>query len=284
MPDPDLTVIIVSYNSFDTIQRCLDAWLSNPTYPIIVVDNASTDSSASKIRDRYPAVTVMAEPINLGYGRAANRALLQVNTPYALLLNPDILATEEQARQLVERAKALGPELALLAPAVKRKDYTQRGLLKRDWVIGAAMLFNMRVLERVGLFDEEIFLFSEETDLCKRIRAQNLDIYLDTDLFMDHLYKQSSTPSEQIEHLKNWHMGWSRAYYRRKHGLNIGKKAEWRVVANYFLKWLLATNPEKRNLYRARLAGTQAFLRGEPAFLADGQPRELPGASPGPGK
>lgn len=276
MPDQDLTVIIVSYNSFDTIQRCLNDWLSNPSCPIIVVDNASTDGSAGRIRSTYPAVKVLAEPINLGYGRAANRALTQVTTPYALLLNPDIIATEAQARQLVTRAKNLGPELALLAPAVKRKDYTRQGLVERNWVIGAAMLFNMSQLDQVGLFDEKIFLFSEETDLCRRIKTHKLGIFLDTDLYMEHLYKQSSAPSPAIEDLKNWHMGWSRAYYRRKHGLNIGKKAEWRVVASYFIKWLLATKPEKRQLYRARLDGTRAFLRGEPAILANGQPQQLP--------
>lgn len=199
MSDSLLTVIFVSYNSFDTLTNCLGAWLGNPSVRIIVVDNASRDGSAQKIREHYPAVEVLAQQINLGYGRAANRALREVTTPYSLLLNPDIMARESDALALVERMRTLGDDVAVLAPAVRERDYTRTGIVRKPWVIGAAMLFNMRALEAVGLFDENIFLFSEETDLCHRINRQGLAICLDSDLYIRHLSKQSSAPNAAVE-------------------------------------------------------------------------------------
>lgn len=276
MLEQAVTIIIVSYNSFETLQRCLGNWLYSPSCKTIVVDNASTDGSAEKISHHYPAVTLLSENINLGYGRAANRALQEVTTPYALLLNPDIIATEDHVAALVERAQILGNNLAFLAPAVQKKDYTRSGVEQRQWIIGAAMLFNMKVFSEVGFFDENIFLFSEESDLCRRVIKHGFNIYLDTNIFIEHLYRQSSTPSRETERLKNWHMGWSNAYYRRKYGLDTGRKSPLRVATLYFIKSLIATTSQKRLAYRARLAGTLAFLRGKSAFLPDGQPQQLP--------
>lgn len=271
-----LTVIIVSYNSFSALVNCMDEWLKNPGCRILVIDNASSDDSARKISERYPGVEVIAAASNLGYGRGANRGLAEVQTSYALLLNPDINASVQDACCLVESADRMAGEFAVLAPAVTERDFAQQGLQSRQWVIGAAMLFNMEMMAQVGFFDENIFLFSEETDLCRRVVSAGLPIYLDSDIYLRHLLKQSSTPSPAIEHLKNWHMGWSRMYYRRKHGLNVGKKAEWRVLASYWVRSLTSTNPEKRAAHRARFEGSLAFMKGLAAYTLDGKPRQAP--------
>jgi GT2 family glycosyltransferase len=276
MSDSLLTVIFVSYNSFDTLTNCLGAWLGNPSVRIIVVDNASRDGSAQKIREHYPAVEVLAQQINLGYGRAANRALREVTTPYSLLLNPDIMARESDALALVERMRTLGDDVAVLAPAVRERDYTRTGIVRKPWVIGAAMLFNMRALEAVGLFDENIFLFSEETDLCHRINRQGLAICLDSDLYIRHLSKQSSAPNAAVEWMKDWHFAWSNMYVNHKHGLDTGRRRPWRVLLPYALKSLLSANAARRRRNRAKLAGALAWCRGETAFLPDGSPQQSP--------
>lgn len=275
MPNEKITVVIVSYNSYKALVQCMDEWLSKPACRVIIVDNASTDNSAVLLGQRYPSVEVVAESVNLGYGRGANRGFEMVKTPYSLLLNPDIVCSVEKLEQLLSRAESLSNNFAILSPAVTDKDFTQSGLHKKTWVIGAAMLFNMKSMADIGFFDKRIFLFSEETDLCLRVVNANLSIYLDSDIYLNHLLKQSSTPSLAVENLKNWHSGWSKMYYRRKHGLNVGKKAEWRVIFSYFVRYLFATNSLKRLAYRARLAGSLAFILGKQAFYADGSPRTL---------
>ncbi len=268
----DLTIAIISYNSYATIITCLSELIDADQFKIVIIDNASSDASATKLVNRFPNATVIASHINLGYGRAANLALAQCKTPYFLLVNPDLNASTAAVTQLLLAMRQLDKDVALLAPATSSKTFTQRGLLDVQWVIGAAMLFNLETLKAVGHFDEHIFLFSEESDLCKRIVEQGYKIHLYTDLFMEHLYKQSSAPNQQTEALKQWHHGWSRMYYRNKHGLDHGRYNPYKVTVLYLLKHLFALTRSKRLRYKYCFMGCVAFLRGKPAFTASGQP------------
>jgi len=83
-----LTIIIVSFNSSDSIFLNQKELLLSEKYPAIVLDNASPDDSGAILRKQFPMVDVVTLPTNWGYGRAANIGLRQVKTPYALLLNP----------------------------------------------------------------------------------------------------------------------------------------------------------------------------------------------------
>ncbi|NVD35546.1 glycosyltransferase family 2 protein [Marinobacter lutaoensis] len=268
-----VTVAIVSYNSYDTIRNCMSDLIQSQAYPITIVDNASPDQSAQKLKSRYPHITVIESSRNLGYGGAANLALARATTPFVLLVNPDLKLTVEAVGRLESVVNKKNVNATLLAPAVQKKDHIRQGLVKRRWVIGAAMLFDMSRLKKIGFFDEKIFLFSEETDLCFRIRKAGQEIILDTDTYIEHLSGRSSTPSPVIEDLKNWHFGWSQLYFHDKHGLATGKKNPYRVSILYFIKSLVSLKAEKRVQYKARFLGARAYLRGEPAILPDGTPQ-----------
>lgn len=272
-----VTIIIVSYNSAEVISRCQHQLLSSGQYRIIVVDNASKDGSAETLKEKYPDVELISLPINIGYGRAANRGLQQVETPFALLLNPDLFVTPVDIQKLLEVARAHQGEATIFAPAVKEKDYLKKGLVARDWVIGAAMLFDMKLLNPVGLFDENIFLFYEEKDLCYRVRSSGGQILLDSNLYMEHLKGQACSPNSAVDDLKNWHVGWSSFYYLSKHNLQQGKHRPGVLIARYILKAFLSRDPSKRKKFQARLKGIKAFLKGEKAFLETGYPRALRG-------
>ncbi|MDY0005789.1 MAG: glycosyltransferase family 2 protein [Spongiibacteraceae bacterium] len=279
MTAPDrslLTIGIVSYNSHQVLSACMQELLGKPQYRTLIIDNASTDQSAARLQAMFPDIEVIPLPHNIGYGRAANVGIAEAKTKYFLLLNPDLQITTADIDRLFDRALSLGEDVALLAPAVERRDYLQQGLLDRDWVIGAAMLFNLTALSPLGLFDENIFLFSEETDLCIRIRRAGLRIALDSDLFVNHLYRQSTPSSPEIEELKNWHIAWSNCYVLSKHGLATGKKHPYRLLVIYLVKMLTSTSRFKRVRYRTRLSGTWAFISGQSAFLPDGTAQHAP--------
>jgi len=214
-------------------------------------------------------------PTNIGYGRAANIALAKVKTPYAMLLNPDLHATPELIEKLLVHAQNAS-QAAIIAPTVKTKDLdrVQSGSVR--WVSGAAMLFNMALMKNVGWFDENIFLFSEETDLCRRTRTAGYDILRIQDIYMQHLKGKSSLPNPQVEYMKNWHVGWSHAYYCTKHNLAIGKSHPARSIVQYRIKACFAFDPIKRTKYTARADGISAFMGGEKAFLPDGTPQASP--------
>ena len=89
----DVTVVVVSYNSRDWLERCLTpvAIQSGDVsgLEVIVVDNASADGSASFVRERFPAVTVIESPVNLGFGAGCNRAFAVARGRTIILVNPD---------------------------------------------------------------------------------------------------------------------------------------------------------------------------------------------------
>jgi GT2 family glycosyltransferase len=88
----DLSVVIASYNTKEITKRCLIAVLSQTEgleYEIIVVDNASSDGSAEMIEHEFPAVKLIRNRENLGFGTAQNIGLCQARGKYLLVLNSD---------------------------------------------------------------------------------------------------------------------------------------------------------------------------------------------------
>lgn len=119
---PDLSVCVVSYNTRDLLQTCLDALFATlssggPRAQVWVVDNGSSDGSAQLVRGHYPAARLIECGDNLGFARASNRCLARSEGRYVLLLNSDAIVQTGAVRQLFEfmenhpRAGLVGPQL-----------------------------------------------------------------------------------------------------------------------------------------------------------------------------
>lgn len=267
-----ITIIIVSFNSSSILQRCLGELIREHHYPVIIIDNASRDNSASEIEKAFVLAKTVRLPVNIGYGRAANVGLKEVQTPYALLINPDLIATTNQIKQLLNHALTDHSNTAIWGPASDNLDYTHEPPKSVQWVSGCAMLLNMEKLNKIGLFDENIFLFFEETDLCTRAINAGFKVQHCRDVFFDHLKGASSTPIRSIEALKEWHYAWSRCYYFSKHEPNNVKRTPQSQYAQYRRKALYALTPKKRRKYRLQAKGAKAFLTGIKAFNENGLP------------
>lgn len=266
-----LTYITISFNSGTVIQRCLGPILSDLGERAgIIVDNASTDESPIILKESFPECRMMQLEQNIGYGRGANVALHKAETKYALLINPDLQVTIDQVAALVNKAEK-HTNGAIFAPATQKK-HQELGKepIMQEFIHGSCMLFNVERIREVGLFDENIFLFSEESDLCARCTQAGFDLILFPDIYVNHLKGESSGESKALTYMRGWHFAWSRSYYFQKHGLDAGRNSLNRRLFVYWYKSLLATNPDKRIKYRAHLAGATAFKRGEAAFNPDG--------------
>src|SRR5262249_46568977 len=206
---PDVTVIVVSYNTahlLDQMFTALDAARAALKLQVIVVDNASRDNSLEILRTYYPNAELIENKSNVGFARANNQALPRARGRYVLLLNTDALVSADTLQKTVDfmdahpRSGVLGVKLVepdgSLQPSCRyfptpwNVFLTTTGLNRFfpgarlvddmswdhasprecDWVPGCYYLVRRQVIERVGLFDPRYFLYYEEVDHCRAVR------------------------------------------------------------------------------------------------------------------
>jgi len=212
--DPPVSVIIVSYNCRDYLDRCLAALAEHAgmEHEVIVVDNASTDGTVETLRQRWPAVRWLVNRDNAGFARANNQGFAIARSPYWFVLNPD---TEVRAGALPALLAYLEakPRVAVVGPEVERpeggfersagfvptlsRECVETFLLFRlgargtslrgpvfgptpvEWLSGCAILVRAAAAREVGVFDERFFMYSEDLDWCYRFgRAGWSVVYL----------------------------------------------------------------------------------------------------------
>lgn len=189
------TVVIVSHNNAATLAQCIQAARSAGAVQTVVVDNASSDTSAA-IAAALGA-TVVPNKKNMGFATAANQGALLANTPYLLFLNPDTVlapsAITETIRYVEKHPNVDVIGLALTDPKTghieadsfgqfptlwqlfSRKLFpplplNNKGAIPVDWVSGGALMIRHRVWQEVKGFDPGFFLYWEDVDLCRRVK------------------------------------------------------------------------------------------------------------------
>lgn len=185
-----LSVIIVNYNTADMIEGCLDSIRSqlDERIEVIVVDNASSDSSREKIRASYPWVKLIINRKNVGFAKANNQGYSICQGRFLFFLNPDTVMQKNCFRAILtymDRNKHIGlagtfvsdittnhhPTIEYTYPGHRYARKELRGLPgKIAWVLGASMIVRAQVFQETGGFDERYFLYSEDIDLCLTVR------------------------------------------------------------------------------------------------------------------
>lgn len=100
-----LTLVIINWNARDHLRRCLGA-AHSLGYPIIVVDNASSDGSREMVAEHFPAVTLLASDVNLGFAGGVNAGVRATASPWVLILNPDVAVTPDGLEGLLREGTA----------------------------------------------------------------------------------------------------------------------------------------------------------------------------------
>jgi GT2 family glycosyltransferase len=195
---PDVSVSLVNTNSRELLLACLES-LEGTDVEIVVLDNASEDGSAAAVRERFPAVHVIEQRHRAGFGANHNTVIRATTGRFVFVLNEDTTSEDWGFERMVAhldanpRVAALGPRLvypdgrpqasawrfpsppnaALGLLTLGRAGVVQSGGSETrdvDWAMAAALLVRREALDEVGLFDEEFFIYSEETDLSRRLR------------------------------------------------------------------------------------------------------------------
>jgi len=199
----DVSVVVVTYNSSQWIERCLE---SVRDYETIVVDHGSTDGTVELVRRRFPEAHVIEEE-NLGMGGGNNAGMRLASGRYFLLLNSDAWLVGDGAEQLAGFADQ-HPDAAVVGPRLLNPDgslqrsarafptlwrlateylflrklapgsrllngfyaggFAHDEVREAEFLMGACLLVRREAVTAVGPLDESFFLFSEETDWCFR--------------------------------------------------------------------------------------------------------------------
>ncbi|UZN01942.1 glycosyltransferase family 2 protein [Cellulomonas sp. S1-8] len=121
-PEPDVTVVTVTYDAAGLVRTCLDSLaaqrLDGVRMAVVVVDNASSDGTAEVVADEYPEVRLVRSARNLGFAGGNNLALRQVRSPYVVLVNNDAVIAPDAVWALVRAMDAAPDDVAAMAATV----------------------------------------------------------------------------------------------------------------------------------------------------------------------
>jgi GT2 family glycosyltransferase len=140
-----------------------------------------------------------------------------------------------------------------------------------DYIKGFAMFFNKNKFSQIDYFDENIFLYLEEIDLCKRLNFLNEKIYLIYNAKIKHLGGKSHGEkfNLEIEISRNWHWMWSKFYFTKKH---FGVLKAYNATILFFFKSILKMifflffNKQKFLINKARFLGLLNSYLGKKSF------------------
>lgn len=269
---------------------------------VIVVDSASADGSADMVRAEFPHVRLMACETNVGFSKGNNLGFAAAQGEYLLCLNPDTEIVGAALQQMVTHLQT-HPEIGVVGPQLRYPDGSVQSSRRRfptlatgffegtlleqwfprnrfasryrmsdqsddvaqevDWLVGAAFLLRREIYRQTGGFDESFFMYSEELDWHKRIKANGWRIvYLPTAQIAHH-ENRSSDQTGALRYIR-FHTSKLR-YFRKHHGRVAAETLRWFLLATYVYqiiaeagKWLVG---HKRALRGPRIKAHWQVLR-----------------------
>lgn len=242
-----VTVIVVNWNGKQHLEDCFSSLLKQdyPALEIIMVDNASNDGSVNFMKEKFPAVQVIQNKTNIGFGSAVNKGISIGKGEYFLFLNNDLFLEPDCISELVKTLEkpdvggaipkilffdkrdtinSFGVDVNYVGIACPRYIYEKDSkFLKEEEVpCGGIFIFHRNSIEKLRGFDESIFFYHEDHDLSWRIRLTGK--------------KLIANPKAVIYHKYHFSRNKDKFYYSEKNRLYL-------LLKNYSLKSLVLISP-----------------------------------------
>jgi N-acetylglucosaminyl-diphospho-decaprenol L-rhamnosyltransferase len=269
----DITIVLISYKSKDKIKNFIKN--ISKKLKIIIIENSQDSKLKNEIR-MYENINIYLKN-NIGYGSAANFAKSKISSKYFLLCNPDIENINNNTIENFYRiAESLYPNFLSLGPSFdKKKKDIKETFKKKDKISGACMFFCSLSFDKLKGFDENIFLYFEEDDLCKRANKLKLFSYELNKVFVEHKVGTSSSNIDEIEkkkikELTLWHFIWSKFYFYKKHkgkilAIILFIPVLIRILFKIFLTKVIFDRENNRK-YKIRLSGLISSILDKKSF------------------
>ena len=271
----NITFIIVSFKSEKIIDDCLKSLPKNSK--IIVIENSNNYNLKKSLELKYDNIEVLISENN-GMGASNNLGILKSETKFAYVLNPDVKFKKDTFENLIAAAIKI-TDFAILTPInsdikfpnfkiLKQNKNINDSIISVDSIDGFSMLINKEKFINQKFFDENIFLYLENDDLCRRVKKNGQKIFVIKNSIIDHKGSSSSSIKNdpEFEYLRNWHWMWSKYYYNKKHyGIFIALiKIFFNLVSAIFkyVFYSLTLNNYKKNIFKMRISGIVNSILG----------------------
>ena len=219
-----VSIIILSYNTQDLLQKCLRSIFTNLKdidFEVIVVDNASIDKSVEMVKEKFEKVKLVKSSDNLGFAKGVNLGATNAKGEYLLLLNSDIEIVTQSLKSLFTFLKEhkdvaviggkldnadgttsksygnfyeLGEVWSMLFSDHKSKIDSIKSdkPVEVDWVSGGFMAIKKVVFDDLKGLDPHFFMYIEDMEFCYRVHKKGLKVYYDRSIVVKHVGQGSS--------------------------------------------------------------------------------------------
>ena len=278
----DITIVTVLYNSAQ-ISEIFFENLKN--FKTIVVDNGKNKKILDKIKT-YKNIKIISKNKNLGYGSAVNFAYKNISTKFFLILNPDINIDEnsiDTLHNILNQHNDCGivapiiypdedfygafPERNLkkltLTNALKSRNFLSKPQIEGDICVDVAkwaLLIKSKQFEKVGGFNEKLFLFWEEIDLCRRFRSKKLSVIITPKSKAEHRQNKSADSNFQNFLIKTYYHEYSPLVYFNVQTFSFFYLKRMMKYLFRGISYLVILNLKKSLIYFLRLSASIRYF------------------------
>ena len=275
----NLTFVIVTFNSRKVIFDCLNSLPKD--FHKLIIENSSDEKLKKELEQNYDKTKVVLSE-NIGMGAGNNLGIAKSNTQYVYVLNPDVFFNKDTFSNINSSITNL-ENFAILSPISDNPNYPNYKINKNNKLLdynliknvkeidGYSMIINKNYFSDNIFFDEKIFMYLENVDLCLRARKNNGKLFIIKNSKIHHLGAKAVDDkySEEIELSRNWHWMWSKFYFNKKHrGIFASSLLGLIGLLGSFIKYsiYLTIFNKKRNIYRMRMSGIVNALLGKESW------------------
>jgi len=273
----NITIILITYKSDVLIYEFIKKIPHN--FHVIIIENSNNHKMKEDIEKCYSNIDVYLRENN-GVGSALNYAVKRIKTKYFLQISPDINFNFNDILIFTDLAKKLNDKFAAIGPKflyVKKKSHKQISENAEydsiDSIHGSCMFINKECYNQIGGFDENYFLYFEETDYCyigKKLGYKSYQVNK-SKVRSKCRSVDLSNDDEKISNILHWHFIWSNFYFnKKKYGklisLLIFLPTMIRIIFKISLNKVIK-NKKQLNKYKIRYDGLINSIKGNKSSL-----------------
>jgi len=274
-----LTIILISYKSEKKIKTFIKEIPKD--IKVVIVENSKNILLKKSIEKKYKNITVFIQENN-GVSASINFAVKKVKTKYFLQISPDIQFKFKQLNIFFKIAKELNDKFSALGPRFSNVKIKSHKQIKNNLNIGSInsihgsfMFINKKRFKEIKGFDENFFLYFEETDYCKRALNIGFKAYQINEIKVKTkgrtVMVNSKKEKNDLANLLTWHFIWSKYYFTKKnYGSIISIILFIPILIRAFFKviyYKLFNNKEYLEKYKYRLSGLITSIAGKSSNL-----------------